>query len=140
MQSSRFPSREQLMEMSITSLRNLDIQDQQEEALLQEVLNEKVRTSVIIEDIKTSDVPEIQTPEQEAEWQSILDQRRKEARVRMGIVDESTVVVEKTAEVKEEISEIEKEIEELKGERFCTYCTSKGKVHKKDCTRPIIEE
>ena len=103
MQSSRFPSREQLMEMSITSLRNLDIQDQQEEALLQEVLNEKVRTSVIIEDIKTSDVPEIQTPEQEAEWQSILDQRRKEARVRMGIVDESTVVVEKTAEVRRNI-------------------------------------
>lgn len=143
MQSSRFPSREQLTGMPISLLRNLDVQTQDEEALLQEVLNEKIKSSVIIEEIKTDDVPDISTPEDEAKWQEILDQRRKAARVRMGIVED--VPVDELEKKEEEVAKIDEQIEALKGQieekpAFCSYCASRGVRHLKTCTRPLIKE
>ena len=140
MQISRFPTREKLMEMTMETLRNLDVQTQDEEKLLQEVIDIKYKNSIIIEEIKIDDVPDIKTPEEETKWQEILDGRRKEARKRMGLVDESTIVVKdlKEEELVREIKKIDEQILELKP--FCQYCNSKGVRHKKECTRPLIVE
>lgn len=65
--------------MSLHRLRSFDIKERDEEELVQEIINLKVAANPPEMPIVTSDVPDIKTPEQEAEWQAKLDARRKKA-------------------------------------------------------------
>ncbi len=111
-------TREQLLEMPISTLRALDIKTIEDEQLVQAVLNEKLQHEPNNFNRITlpSEATDKMTPEKEKELQAKLD----------GTVTEITAseTVAKT---------IEPTGTEVKA--FCDFCTSKGVRHKKECTR-----
>jgi hypothetical protein len=75
-------TKEQLMTMSLTALRNVDIDCKEEESLVQEVINERIKLIPTEQDrIKRDDVPEIMDGETEAYWQKIIDERTAKAKM-----------------------------------------------------------
>ena len=92
-----FPTKEQLEEMSLGQLRTLDVQDTDEEALLQEVISAKVTAVPPVAKVFRGDIPDIKTPEDEAKYQAIVNERA-------GIKEEvkAEIVIE---EKKEEVLE-----------------------------------
>lgn len=69
-------TKSELQQLSIRQLRLIDITKTEDEALIQEVINEKLEALPPHVNVKTSDVPDIKTPEEEARWQKTLDERR----------------------------------------------------------------
>jgi hypothetical protein len=141
-----FPTREQLDAMSISRLRGIDIAEKDEELLVQEIINRK--TAALPPDpekIKSNDVPDISTPEEEEKWQKILDERRAAVKARSivnvdalpedeGITNQpSQESVPENAQVTatdaSAITSVPLEDTGIK----CEVCGSKSSRHKKDC-------
>ena len=76
-------TKEDLRQMTMRQLRLIDITNVDDEKIIQEVINERLEENPGKIDVKTSDVPDIKTPEQEAEWQKILDERRARKKDRL---------------------------------------------------------
>ena len=68
-------TKEELQAMPLKRLRQIDIVDLEGEKILQEVINEKEKDIIPDVPIKKSDIPDIQTPEEEAGWQKVVDMR-----------------------------------------------------------------
>lgn len=73
-------TREELESMTIRQLRLIDIRDKEEEEIVQEILNKRLAAKRPEVKINRSDAPDIKTPEQEAAYQKVLDER--EARIK----------------------------------------------------------
>ena len=65
--------------MTLERLRLIDIMEMDEELLVQEIINDKVRSAPPTGEVYRGDVPDITTPEQEAEWQKTMDERARKA-------------------------------------------------------------
>ncbi len=132
-----FPSRDQLSAMSLERLRLVDVYEKDEEELVQEIINSKVELMPLSGDVYRGDVPDIKTPEEEAEWQKKIDERAQAKRptpVTLSLSDEETV--EKDEEESTSTNLIEEPIvagSKKTETRFCDFCDSKGVRHKKDC-------
>jgi hypothetical protein len=151
--------------MSLHKLRLLDVSDKEEEAILQEVISGKVANIPVYDEVDKSGIPDIKTPEEEAKYQAILDEREQKIR-NMTVSEEIPEELRKTpTEIKQEIQQKEKDIAQLDGEIeqkekelaevhdevlvespsetvlvpnekvFCEFCDSKGGRHKANCTR-----
>ena len=68
------------MAMPLVALRGVDVDTPEQQGLLQEVVNIKLATLPPQRPIYRKDVPDIQTPQEEARWQEIMKQR--EAKIR----------------------------------------------------------
>lgn len=89
MKNTEFYSREKLMEMPLVALRGVDVDTPEQQSLLQEVVNIKLATLPVQRPIYRKDVPDIQTPQEEARWQEIMKQR--EAKIRNSDLPTPTV-------------------------------------------------
>jgi hypothetical protein len=72
---NNFPTKEQLMGMSLAQLRLIDIQEKDEEELLQEIVLLKQQEMPPVAKVFRGDIPDIKTPEQEAHFQEVVNQR-----------------------------------------------------------------
>ncbi len=111
--------KQKLLLMSISQLRALDIKTAEDEALVQEVLNEKLKAEPHIDisrPILRSEETDRITPEKEKELQEKLD---------------GPITVSEPVDVSQETTGTP-EPEEV---NFCNFCDSKGVRHKKECTR-----
>jgi hypothetical protein len=70
-----FPTKEQLLGMSIAQLRLIDIQEPDEEQLLQEIISAKEVENPPIAKVYRGDIPDITNQEQEAKYQELIDKR-----------------------------------------------------------------
>ena len=70
-----FPSEEELGGMSLTRLRMLDIQEKDEEELVQKIVSAKEAKNPPIAKVFRGDFPDINSPEQEAQYQKIVNER-----------------------------------------------------------------
>lgn len=94
----------ELMGMTLNQLKALEITSPADEAIMQEVLDYKIKDNPVLqENIFRGDVPEITNPEEEAYWQRIIDERTEEAK-------KPTFTELKQQAVK---VELEKEIEDI---------------------------
>lgn len=125
-------STEELEAMPVNILRNVDIQSQEEEALIQRILSKKQLDLPIEIDLTLrSSQTDNMSPEKEAELQAVIDAEKAEARKKFEIPEEIVVTnTEPTAS-----TEVPLETP-VTASAFCQYCTAKGPVkHKNDCTR-----
>lgn len=148
--SANFPKREELIGMSLNKLRSLVPYDPTDEEILQMVIDSKVVNIPLADKINRMDVPDIKTPEDEAKWQAIIDER--EAKIKEQFYPKAPEVVldEQIKEKEEELKVIEQSITEIavevsetteetpKNEYWCSTCLSKGVRHKKGC--PLAEK
>lgn len=155
-------TRQQLVDMPITFLRHLDIETKDEEMLVQEVLNERLKNAPSV--VPPRSLPaymtdRVETKEDEERLQKIVDERHTRERAQalvagMNIEDDEELFVPAEEEdvtappaselapmaiVEEVIEEIptvaiEKAIEGKP--RFCNYCDAVKSFHRKGCTRP----
>lgn len=137
-----FPTREQLGAMTIKQLRNVDIREGDEEAVVQEILNQKVRVAPLEMTINFgTDKTDIKTVEQEAEMQEVIDARVKDARERLSgamLEPEQTPTSspEEVPPAPVEIGDAPLPDPTVIAEApFCDSCDSKGGRHKKDCPK-----
>lgn len=127
-----FPTIEQLRTMPMPHIRGLNIVTKEQENLVQSVINERLEKRPVSRPIKTSDVPlHIKSKEEELKWQKILDERRAQAQVQPVALSEEARLETKVTELQEQKATIEATIPQ----KFCDFCTSKGKIHKLDCKR-----
>lgn len=112
-----FPTKEELRSMSLARLRLIDVKNIDEETIVQEIVNEKTKILPPTQEISRKGIPDIKTPEEEAKFQKVIDERIAKIRGETNIPEDSNPVVA-----------LEKP--------FCNFCDSKGVRHKKDCTRP----
>ena len=70
-----FPSEAELRAMSAGRLRRLDIRNGDQEALVQKVLNEKLQTAPLNQQVYRGDIPDIRTKADEIKYQKLVDQR-----------------------------------------------------------------
>lgn len=99
--------------MSLQRLQSFDIREKDEEELVQKVINQKLLANPPVRDVYTADVPDIRTPEEEAEWQAKLDARRAETTPALAQLPgtEPEVVQEESGEVEtEELVEEDKTV------------------------------
>ncbi len=96
MKNTEFYSREQLMTMPLVALRGVDIDTPEQASMVQEVVNIKLASLPVQRPIYRKDVPDIQTPEEEARWQTIINQR--EAKIRNQGIPSSEPVTEPVVE------------------------------------------
>jgi hypothetical protein len=73
-------SKEELMAMPLVALRGIDVDTPQQQELLQEIVNIKLAGMPVQRPVYRKDVPDIQTPQEEAKWQEIM--RQREAKIR----------------------------------------------------------
>lgn len=120
-------NREQLMTMTTSQLRALDIKEPNDELLVEEVLAEKMQNEPHLDPnrpVLSSEETDGLTPEKEAELQAQLD---------------GDTVTEVTAsepiDVVTEPVTVSEPVEIPTKKRFCEFCDSKAVRHKKECTR-----
>lgn len=131
-----FPTRDQLSAMSIALLRVVDIQEKDEEELVQEILNSKIKMSPPQKEVKVSDIPDIKTPEEEAKWQKIVDERAAKMK---GVVEDLVEDLPTDHSDDAPVAPDEPPKEDPKEEKpFCSFCDSKGGRHKKDCPTLVV--
>lgn len=70
-----FPSEAELRAMSAGRLRRLDIKTKEQEDLVQKVLNEKLQTAPLNQQVYRGDIPDILTKADEIKYQKIIDDR-----------------------------------------------------------------
>jgi hypothetical protein len=87
-------SRQELEEMSLSRLRGLDIETKEQEALIQDVLDERLLELPPSRPIYRGDIPEIQTIEQERLWQQIIDKRTAQLKPNASLVDDLSETIE----------------------------------------------
>ncbi len=157
--SVNFPSKEQISSMSIDGIKSLVPMDQEDEALMDSELKKRVVNKSVDDKIYRDDAlnAEINTPEEEAKWQKILDDRREEilkrelgeeayiARRVEKLEKEAAIIGEEIASAVEvSLSVAESEIEKSKEDAEnpkeevdtsvkCVLCGSKGVRHKNGC-------
>ena len=97
-----FPTKEELLQLPVAKLRLVDVHNKEEENLLQAVISLKDAQNPPKMEIKTIDVPDIKTAEEEAKWQKILDDRRAGLKPQVEVKsDESGIEIKvEQAEVK----------------------------------------
>jgi hypothetical protein len=122
--------------MSLERLRLVDVHDKEEELLLQEIVNSKLAVLPPQGEVNRSDVPDIKTPEQEAEWQAKIDERNAAIKNRYAPAPDSTSGapnsdIPSTTAVLPVLGEVPGDATKVK--RFCDQCDSKGVRHKKEC-------
>ena len=141
-----FPSRDRLVGMSLERLRLVDVHDKEEELLLQEIVNSKLAVLPPQGEANRSDVPDIKTPEQEAEWQAKIDERNAAIKNRYAPAPDSTagapnsdvpIITADALKPAQTFAELPV-LGEVPGDatvakRFCDQCDSKGVRHKKEC-------
>lgn len=152
-------TREQLMDMPINLLRGIDIQSVEEEKQVQDVLNTRLVDMPIAQDMNfaSSITDNIKTVEDEKKYQAIIDAKRVELKSRIPSGD--GITLEENEEVPpvdpvppletpapsdaplpdptQTPPPVEDPKEEVAGQiKFCDFCDSKGRFHKKECTRP----
>lgn len=133
--------------MPIKKLKAWDIKTPEEEGIIQEVLSGKAIISKPVVKFNSKLIPDIKTPEEEAKWQSKIDEFNRN----------NSPIEAVTAEAEKDLDVIQKEIDNnlpndlpvvdvpkivptvvhVKDGKivqpFCDKCDSKGRVHKKDC-------
>lgn len=134
--SANFPTLEELETKSIDEIRSLYPYDSEDEKLMQSVLDKKRVDIPIVDLIDRKDVPDIRTPEEEAKWQKIVDERQ--AKIDKQFKGEAYLEkkVEKLEEEKKKLEEPEK------GTKiYCAECGSKSPVfHKKGCSKIVSKK
>ena len=97
-----FPTKDEMMQMSVAKLRLIDINNKEEEDLVQAVVRLKEVQNPPQTPVNTLDVPDIKTAEEEAKWQKILDDRRAGLKPQVEVKsDESGIEIKvEQAEVK----------------------------------------
>ena len=78
----KFPTQAELSTMSLSRLRLVDISNKEEELAVQRAVDAIVADSPGSGDIYRGDVPDIKTPEEEARWQKIIDERVERSKPR----------------------------------------------------------
>lgn len=133
-------SLEELMGKPLNRLRQTDVSSPEEEALLQAVVNKKVMTSPLEEDVSRRGIPDIKTPEEEARWQGEVDRRVSELKAKhISASPTQEPAVEPHQEQKIDTGEVEHEehVETTAktGPRSvqCQVCGAKTAKHKKTC-------
>ena len=71
-----FPTKDELMAMPLNKLKLVDINNHEQEALVQAIINLKTIDIPPQTTVYNLDVPDIKTAEDEAKWQKIMDDRR----------------------------------------------------------------
>jgi hypothetical protein len=124
-----FPTQEKLRKMTLPELRSLRVLYPEEEQMLQEAIYSKLsedkrppRVEIFDNDIKGANIATI---EQEQEFQTEIDRRKKEALKQMNMSEKELEVELEKIKPKEVVSEPSK----IK----CELCGSKGFRHKKGC-------
>lgn len=163
--SPHFPSRDELSAMDLDHLRALPVQDMEDEKLLQEIIDSKMINRPLEQKAYNLDAMSavIETPEQEAEWQKIIDERNAEIRKRT--FGEEVVLNEQIEKIEEQQLVIEEELKEEVKENIenltvgngdvilddeglhidnkssvkCELCGTKGFRHKKGCPTLVKE-
>lgn len=146
--SKNFPSFDELCAMTLDRLRSQIPYDQEDEKLMQEAVNSKVRFIPEQSRAYRNDIPDIKTPEEEAKYQAIIDER--ELKIRQAKFGEEVVLEEQIEKLEEEKIKIEEELK-VEGELVkteipesqespisdvkCEICQSKGFRHKKGCPK-----
>jgi hypothetical protein len=97
-------TREDLEQMTIRQLRLIDINSVDDERIVQEVLNSKMEQMTPNVDISDLTKVDIKTPEQEAEVQAQIDERRAAAKERML---SNTIPSDDTGTLAEEASQVD---------------------------------
>lgn len=158
-------SREQLMDMPMSILRNVDIQNADEERIVQDVLNTRLKDMPVGVSMSfpASVTDGIKTVEDEMRLQKIMDDRRM--KLKAHVIGATTPEEEEEEAPSPEEEDMEAptspaadvtpveeplvppsteplpEPSEVVGKtevKFCDYCDSKGVSHKKVCTRPRL--
>lgn len=158
--SKNFPTKEHLEDMSTAAIRSQRPEDIGDEALMAEVLGSRVAPQSFDDKIQMNDAKNavINNPEEEAKWQAILDERRKEVKERqLGkeavITEEIQKLEDEKEKIEEEIKTLEPSIEEINVEKpiveqkidarstiKCTLCGSKSKAfHRRGCPTLVKE-
>jgi len=145
---NNFPTVEQLEAMPSSRLRQIDIETQEQEGIIQRILNSRIATEPLSQPLNIR-VPDITNGEQEAHWQAILDAEKARVKAQLHVDDLPLGLVEHDVPKefivpddssvpgveelpKEQTPAIETEIKASVAP-FCTSCDSKGGRHKKDC-------
>lgn len=81
------------MSMPLVAIRKLDIDTPNQQELVQEIVNIKLASLPVQRPIYRKDIPDIQSPAQELEWQEVINKREQRIR-NAGRTD---VVAEETA-------------------------------------------
>lgn len=146
----KFPTKEELLNMPVKQIRGLNINDPEEEALIQAVLDILIPktplTQVEVYDLDIKGM-EIKTPEQERKLQVELDRRREGAAIVSGVYTKEEVLESNIEKIEKETAKIEEElkeegVEEIKAEDNgikCDLCGTRGFRHKKGCPTLINE-
>lgn len=124
------PSKEVLLDTPLHLLKNAmtsRVDTPEEERLLEEIIKQKEIASPLQREVYRGDVPmQIRTPQEEAEIQKTLDDRKEILR---GTLQRISPTGQIEPLLKEDLSK------EPEVKRFCQFCDSKGFRHKLNCTR-----
>lgn len=132
---------DELSAMSIKRLRLLDIQNAEQEAMVQTIVNAKVAVEPVIAPVKFR-IPDIKNGEEEAYWQSKIDAAKEALRPKAvsmaDIIPDGEVEIPEVEEL-DEVEEVEileeDTVEDELVNKFCQSCDSKGGRHLKTCNR-----
>lgn len=91
MKRNEFYTESQLMSMPLKVVRSLDIQDKIQESLVQRVVDRRLAVLPPSQNINRRDVPDIKTPDEEAHWQEIMDERTAKLRPQLMSIDNANV-------------------------------------------------
>ena len=123
--------------MSIERLRLIDIKEKDEEDMVQEIINTKVAASPPVGDVFRGDVPDIKTPEEEAQWQKVLDEREAAAiPAPVHLPGSEHEMLEQGDDTPPDDYVPDQSTTQTPPEAkktFCDFCDSKGVRHKKEC-------
>jgi hypothetical protein len=132
--------------MSIDRLKSQIPQDIEDEKAMQEIIDSKSNNKLFAERVFKGDIPDIKTPEQELEWQNIVNER--ELKIKKRVLGEEKVLEQDIEKMEKEKIELETELESIPGTLEvtpdekkievidnikCELCGAKTKRHKKDC-------
>lgn len=123
--------------MPLARLRLIDVKEKDEEDLLQEVISAKVMAAPPEREIYRQDVPDIKSPEEEAEWQEKINKRTRRAK---GASEDIADTDEEAATLPtDDDAEEPATLEEVASSQaaFCDSCDSKGVKHKKNCPKQV---
>lgn len=114
--SKNFPKKEELETMSTAAIRSQVPYGVEDEALMAEVLAKRAVPMQHDEQINMNDIKNavINTPEEEAKWQAILDGRREAVKER--VLGKEVVLNDKIEKLEEEKEKLEEEIKTLEPE------------------------
>lgn len=125
--------------MSIDQLHSQIPYDGDDEKILQEILDARVKPVPMTDKVFRDDVPDIKTKEEEEKWQKIIDERAdkiKEQAFGKEVVLEDNIkkLEEEKAKIEAETPPTEPVVETVSEKKpWCELCGSMGVRHKKGC-------